>query len=273
MYLSTPHAHTTYVDGKSSPREMAEAAVAKGFCSLGFSEHAEQPNDPQYGLKPDTEQAYRREIQALAAEYAGRLRIRLGLERDAFSPADRSRYEYVIGSVHYVRLNGGGYASVDGDPDALARALKTEFSGDGIAYVKAYYDTLASYVETFRPEIIGHFDLVRKWNEKLRIFDSADRAYRDAAFEALERMIASGALLEVNTGAMARGRMSDPYPEAFLLARWRELGGRAIVGTDCHFAEKLDYGMEAARERCLEAGYRSVCALSQGDCLFEEYPL
>lgn len=252
---------------------MVEAALAKGFRSLGFSEHAEQPNEPKYGLTPASEIQYRQEIRALAKEFEGRLRIRLGMERDALSSADRPAYEYVIGSVHYAPCGDGAYACVDGNPDMLAEKIETAFSGNGLSYVKAYYDTLAAYVEAYTPDIIGHFDLVRKWNAKLSIFSSDDPAYREIAFEALERMAKSGALLEVNTGAMARGRMDDPYPEAFLLARWRELGGRAIIGTDCHLAEKLDYGMEAARERCLEAGYRSVWALSDGDALFCEYPL
>ncbi|MDO4741040.1 MAG: histidinol-phosphatase HisJ family protein [Eubacteriales bacterium] len=269
MLYSSPHTHTIYVDGKSTPREMVEAALAKGFVSFGFSEHAE---DERFGLTKEGERAYFAEAQALKAEYADRLRIWIGIERDSISHFSREGYDYVIGSVHYVPW-GEGYASVDGSPEKLAQCIAEEYHGDAMAYLQAYYDRLAGYVSEYRPEIIGHFDLVRKWNGRLGLFDPADPAYRRLVCGALERMIGSGALLEVNTGAIARGYMDDPYPDAFSLAYWRRLGGKAIVGSDCHLAANLDCGYDKARRRLLEAGYESVVLLGDGERLFMECPV
>ena len=51
MIRSNPHTHTDYVDGKSPARDMIKRALELGFTSLGFSEHAYQPDiEPLYGL-------------------------------------------------------------------------------------------------------------------------------------------------------------------------------------------------------------------------------
>lgn len=269
MLYSTPHAHTTYVDGKSTPREMVEAAVEKGFVSFGFSEHAE---DERFGLTKESERAYYAEARALQKEYADRLRIWVGMERDSISRVDRAGYDYVLGSVHYVPW-GEGYCAVDGAPEKIAECIAQQYDGDPLKYAKTYFDRLAAYIESYRPEIIGHFDLWRKANARLGLIDTGSAEYRKIACGALERMAGSGALLEVNTGAIARGYMDDPYPETFELEFWRRLGGKAIVGSDCHLAENLDCGYDKARQRLLEAGYESVMLLGDREELFMECAL
>lgn len=56
-----------------------------------------------------------------------------------------------------------------------------------------------------RPQIIGHFDLLRKYAARLSLFDEADPAYRRLALSALEQAFPCGGVLEINTGGMARG--------------------------------------------------------------------
>jgi len=269
MLYSTPHAHTTYVDGKSTPREMVETAIAKGFVSFGFSEHAE---DERFGLTKVSERAYYAEARALQAEYADRIRVWVGMERDSISHVSREGYDYVLGSVHYVPW-GDGFVSVDGAPEKIAQAIREEYHGDPLAYAAMYFRRLADYICAYKPEIIGHFDLWRKANERLGLIDTSSAEYRKIAYEALERMAGTGALLEVNTGAIARGYMDDPYPELFELEYWRKLGGKAIVGSDCHLAENLDCGYDKARQRLLKAGYESVVLLGDGEDLFMECAL
>ncbi|NCB31458.1 MAG: PHP domain-containing protein, partial [Clostridia bacterium] len=89
---SNLHTHTIYCDGVSTPREMAEAALANGFVSLGFSGHSYTPYD-DCGMSPAQALAYRQEVLALQREYAGRLEIFLGLENDAVAPQPLEGYE------------------------------------------------------------------------------------------------------------------------------------------------------------------------------------
>jgi histidinol phosphatase-like PHP family hydrolase len=65
---------------------MAEAAYARGFVSLGFSEHAPQPIDAKWGMAD--EPGYIAEVCALRAEYAGRMKIWLGIEYELTKVTD-----------------------------------------------------------------------------------------------------------------------------------------------------------------------------------------
>jgi histidinol-phosphatase (PHP family) len=80
---SNLHTHTTYCDGMNTPREMADAAIMKGFRTLGFSGHVPAPFDPSYCMTPLGALAYKEEVRRLGEEYAGRIKIYLGVEDDA----------------------------------------------------------------------------------------------------------------------------------------------------------------------------------------------
>ena len=88
-------------------------------------------------------------------------------------------------------------------------------------------------------------------------------------------MRGTDALLEVNTGGVARGYMTSPYPAPFLLNAWREWGGEVIINSDCHDARLLDTGYEQAEELLLSLGYDHTIRLSS--CpergMWEQVPL
>ncbi|MEG2860041.1 MAG: PHP domain-containing protein [Clostridia bacterium] len=269
---STPHAHTTYVDGINKPLEMAEAAILRGFDSLGFSEHGKQDFDTRYCLSEESEARYLEEVGALKARFAGTLPIHVGVERDEYGLSDRKKHEYVIGSKHYFFARGQHYA-VDGRIEDILLCQSTLFSGDWIQFAARYFSELADYVSDFRPDIIGHFDIVTKYNEGGARFDEADARYLDAGFLALDRMKKSGALLEINTGAIARGYRSAPYPSLRFLAYWHDIGGKAILGSDCHDARKLDCAFDQAIALAKAAGYDHLYALGREKALFERYSI
>jgi histidinol-phosphatase (PHP family) len=251
---------------------MAEAAFQAGFVSFGFSEHGPQHFDTEYGLSPEGAASYGAEILALKDRYAGRMKIWLGIERDSYADFDCSAYEYVIGSTHYLP-SGDGHIAVDSTEDNLKRLIEESYGGDPYRMAADYFAQHADFLETSRPDIIGHFDLVKKMNTRLCFIDENDLRYTRGAFEALERAAATGALLEVNTGAIARGWRSDPYPSPQLLARWRELGGRAIVSGDCHDTRFIDCAFDQCVQMLLKAGFTEAWRLGTGDALFEPYSL
>ena len=49
MIKANYHTHSTWCDGKESPRKMIQAAVAKGFEVIGFSSHAMLPESDTTG--------------------------------------------------------------------------------------------------------------------------------------------------------------------------------------------------------------------------------
>ncbi|PWM61095.1 MAG: histidinol phosphate phosphatase [Clostridia bacterium] len=243
------HVHTTFCDGAATPREMAEAARSAGLTALGFSGHSFVEFDPSCGMNAETAGRYRVEIHALRKEYAEALPIFSGIEKDVYGEADTAPYDYVIGSGHYVPLPGGGFSPVDVSPETTISAIREHFSGDAFRYAAAYYEGLAVRLLTEpRVDIVGHFDLIAKFNEGGRLFDERNPRYQSAALDALEAVAKVHPRFEINTGAMSRGWRSAPYPAPFLLKRLKELSGRIVLSSDSHSAAALLYGFREAAE-------------------------
>ena len=47
------HTHTTWCDGRDTPEEMVQAALARGFAEIGFSSHARLPDVVEGNLTPE----------------------------------------------------------------------------------------------------------------------------------------------------------------------------------------------------------------------------
>ncbi|MBR6472254.1 MAG: hypothetical protein IKS99_00795 [Firmicutes bacterium] len=230
------------------------------------------------------------------------LRVFLGLEQDLYSdkPALRREhgllnpgypggvYDYLIGSVHAFRLtwaelqwmgtvirplrepdlNGvvfsddGAYIYVDYGLDTLNWALENVFGGDPLALAAAYFEDEGRIVCDTDCDIVGHFDLLLKFNERERIFDEDSPRYKAVRDRALERIFSDfrawgrRPLFEVNTGAMAKGYRTEPYPSKDSLSLIRDMGGSLIINSDCHQADKLDYAFDEAVKYVTEAGFR-----------------
>ena len=82
---------------------------------------------------------------------------------------------------------------------------------------KRYFTQFRDYVIESKPAILGHFDLVRYNNAALHLYDEDSSEYQVMALDALRDLVETNVLLEVNTGGVARGYMTKPYPSAFLL--------------------------------------------------------
>lgn len=274
MILSNAHTHTPYCDGQTPIGDMIAEAKRLGFKSLGFSGHAHQPFDPKYCMSEENQAKYLSELRALQRSEKG-IRLWVGIERDALSDTDRAPFDYVIGSTHYLAQPfEGSYVAVDGDMTLIERVLSERYHGDGLAFARDYYDLHASYIASFKPDIIGHFDLVRKYESRLPLFDSGSGDYLAIALAALERAFDGCHIMEVNTGGMARSKhLLSPYPDERLLNAWREMGGQVTLTSDCHNAAYLDSKFAQAQALIKRSGFKSVTVLGTGESLFEQSEL
>ena len=242
--FSNFHTHTVFCDGADSPEELVLEALRLGCPEIGFSGHSHLAEDSGSMSEQGTLD-YCAEIRRLQKKYEGRIRVRLGIEQDIFSDIDRSLFDYVIGAVHYVEKNGRKYA-VDESPESFLFAVENAYSGDFLAMAEDYYALVAALPEKTGCDVIAHFDLITKYNEGGALFSTADPRYVAAADAALDRLLAASPrpLLEVNTGAMARGWRSEPYPERRLLDRWLNGGGKLLLSSDCHDRCNLLYAFD-----------------------------
>lgn len=279
-FPSNAHTHSRWCDGADAIPAMVEAARTFGFVSLGFLGHARQGFDPDYSMSADAQAGYFAELRTLqGAPEPGFPRLWAGLEVDALAHedlrrADYAEADYVVGSAHYLCESWEGMpVAVDGDPALLRRYVDEVYHGDGLAMARDYFAIEAEALLRDRPQIIGHFDLLRKYAASLSLFDESDPAYRRLALSALERAFPCGGVLEINTGGMARGYLPTPYPTPELLCAWRELGGQITLTSDCHDRRYLAHAFPEAAALARQAGFRTVLRLGTGTELWEEEPL
>jgi len=254
------HTHTTFCDGKNTAEEMVQAAVRLGFSALGFSGHGYAPHDP-YCMAKETEAAYRQEILRLRQVYDGQLEILLGQEHDSLADYTDYPYDYLIESVHYVKA-GDTFCPVDWSIADTEKAVREQFGGDIYGFCRAYFEACAEAYTRSPAQIAGHLDLVSKFNENSTLFDAADPRYAQPAMEAASCAVERGLVLEVNTGAIAKGYRTTPYPSQALLRHIRQLGGQMMINSDCHDLRYLTCHYRQAAELLRSCGFDHVVALT-----------
>ena len=224
MSYSNYHTHTTFCDGKNTPEEMIEKAISLGMSELGFSAHSD--------LCPDID-GYYNATRELAKKYADKISIKVGIEYDYFFDVDTDRFDYVIGGVHYLPC-GGKLSSLDHSEEWFLRTLNEYYGGDIYSLCEHYYETVAKLYEKTGCDVIAHFDLVTKYNEGDRLFDTANERYLNAARSALDELIKKPVIFEINTGAIARGYRTTPYPDKRFIDVIKSNGKPTILNSDCH---------------------------------------
>ena len=113
-------------------------------------------------------------------------------------------------------------------------------------------------------DIVGHVDLITKFNDQVALFDSADKRYRSVALDAVDYLLSKDRIFEINTGAISRGYRKTPYPEDFLLRHIAERGGRVMLNSDTHSVENIMFGFAEATEFAKACGVRELTVLKNG---------
>lgn len=230
------HTHTTYCDGKNSVEEMIQDAIVAGFDVLGFSGHSYTSFDESYCMSREQTVQYVAEVRRLAEKYKENIKVFCGIEQDLFADDSVEGFDYAIGSVHAIfkecdaatlaalkeagalpppegivpvhevdqaepeksPARTGFYIYVDWDAAAMAWAIRWLYSCDSLGLAEDYFAHVAQVADMPGVQIVGHFDLLTKFNEQRLmagrppLFDTEDPRYQKAAFAAIQRITASG---------------------------------------------------------------------------------
>jgi hypothetical protein len=171
--------------------------------------------------------------------------------------------------VHYVRdAKTGEYHTIDYLHEQFAHAVESL----GIRpMIQMYYDDVARTAEEYKPDILGHIDLICKLNADNRYFDPESAWYRELSLAAAERIAKTGVIVEVNTGAISRRYKTEPYPAPFLLRALCRQGVPVTLSSDCHSVDALDCAFDTSLKLLADCGYRTIKQM-QGGC-FVDVPL
>ncbi len=259
------HTHTQFCDAHSTAEEMVLSAISRGIKILGFSSHAMWPfvYDDSY-VSHDDYSAYINEIKSLSKTFSNEIAINLGFEADYIDYKDQltvpsfEQYkdfspDFLIGSIHFI-FNEKGMFAMDWSADRLAEGIKTYCSGNPKEAVQRYFEQERQMLQKGDFDILGHCDLIRKFNSKGAFFDENESWYKSEIKALVEEISRNGCLVEINTGALARG-YDVLYPGEYCLELMKEKNIPVIINSDCHNAEKIDFGFERAIEAAKKAGY------------------
>jgi histidinol-phosphatase (PHP family) len=256
---------------KGELERVVERAIELGFTQYGLSEHC--PRYRTEDLFPGEEDlsptdlgrmfdAYAEHARELQQRVKGRLDLLVGFETERLPPGDwlqrmqglRTRFapDYIVGSVH----------DVDGhviDFSAQGTRAVAEALGGVEVLQTRYFDAVADLVTQLRPEVVGHIDLIRKFDGPLPSFSAGVYRHIEGALEAVR---AVGGVLEVNCATHRRG-LGPVYPLPEILTRARHMGIGVTLGDDSHGAHDVGVGLDASLRAIAAAGYREVCYLAK----------
>ena len=253
MIVQDFHIHTNFCDGTGSPREMIEAAIARGMKKIGLVCHSYTPFDKSYCIKEERIDEFISVVKALAAEYSQKITVLCGVEQDFWSECKTDRFDFAIGSVHYVK-KGGVYRDIDLSRESFSKTVDQEYGGDFFAFCEDYYSTLGDIKKRTGANIVGHFDLITKFNQDDCLFDTRDARYQRAAYTALDKLLGEDVIFEVNTGAISRGYKSEAYPSLEFVRYIHQNGGRLVLSSDSHSIKTIGYDFERYEQLLFKMG-------------------
>ncbi len=264
---SSCHNHTVFSDGKNSPEQMVIAAIKQGLTAVGISDHSYTPHDERYCMKKDAEFDYINTVKDLKRRFSNKITVAVGAEVDLFAQKiDKSKYDYTIGSVHYIK-KGGDFYPIDDSKEGELYIIDEVYGGDQLAFCRDYYDEVAQNIAENRPDIVGHFDLVTKFG----LVDESSEQYRKIALDTVDKILEYNPIFEVNTGAIAKEICSAPYPARFILEHLKEKGARVTVNSDAHCADNISFGFANALTLLSDVGFKEIAVLTESG--FDQRPL
>jgi histidinol-phosphatase (PHP family) len=172
------------------------------------------------------------------------------LEREIANWLDGKQFDFIVGSVHYLR----GLGNISEPRAAEFFAGKTAEEAYGV-----YFDAVLKSARFGIWDALGHIDLVKRYGVRpYGAFD--DRPFERVLDEIFATVISKGMALEINTSGL-RQAPRQTYPEESLLRRYCSLGGaRVTIGSDSHTAAHVGAGVAQGIDLLLDANLKSILA-------------
>jgi histidinol-phosphatase (PHP family) len=247
----------------------AASALERGIAELAITDHVDfEPGAPAFGY---TTFADRERVVRQAAERWGPqgVAIRFGVEltydrtweRDIREHLARHAYDFTIGSVHD-RL---------GSPYSPGRVRQWVEGRSLREIVAVSFDEVEAAARSGLFDTLGHLDVVKRYLHPHVTKD--DLAAAPDVYEPILRsLVESGTALEINTSGL-RHPIGETYPSAAIVARFRQLGGRAVtIGSDAHRAEQFGWALADGYQSALDGGFTAISFRRGGGRVMVDMP-
>jgi histidinol-phosphatase (PHP family) len=238
---------------------MIRAAIAAGLSEIGITSHAPLPFDTEWTMELPRLAAYVEEVRSLAERYRERIAVLVGAEIDYIPGSAVNEFQvrevfplsfdYFVGSVHFLGPDDRP-RSFDGSEEVFRDILRVDYRGDIQSIVDDYYRRVRQMLDMPGVKIVGHLDLIKRWNADRTYFEGREPWYVQVIEDTLSAVAARGRIVELNTAGWRKG-LGEPYPAPWILARCRDLGIPVTIGSDAHAPEQVTWGFDRA-SACLE---------------------
>ena len=264
------HTHTALCKHASgAPEEYLAAAMKAGLAYWGVSDHFPAPAgyDAAFRMAPGELPRYFEILDSLREAAKGTdLQVLAAVEFDyvpgrmdeVFAALDplRPKFDYLIGSVHYV-----GEFAFD-DPDKL-----DDWPRYGVDAVwDGYLADLKAFVDLGGFNVMAHSDLPKKFGFRHSNQESVLRRMT----EIYECAAAKGIRLELNTAGL-RVAAQEIYPASELLRAAFRAGMKITLGSDAHKPEHIAFAFDEAAALARSIGWTTHTAFVRGEAV--ELPL
>ena len=250
---SNVHTHTLFCDGLDTMEDMIISAVKNNYDTLGFSFHSYVCFDTDNCIK--SYPSYIEEYKRLKVLYENEINLLNGVELDLFGEKPYN-YDFIIGSVHYFN-EGGKFYSVDYSRKDFKKTVDSVFNGNVYKAIEAYYLEVEYMINNLKPDIIGHFDLITRFNKNNDFFDENSYEYKKILEKTLLN-IPDYKTAEINLGRFIKGE-GDIYPSQNLLSMLNEKHFKFMLSLDAHRKEVFSFDFKEIIKRLKQSNIKSLC--------------
>jgi len=251
------HMHTPLCGhATGDPAEYAAQAIKMGLEEIGFSDHAPLVSHEAPGITMNIKQLpdYYRMIEEVQSKFKNELRIKMAIEAD-FIPGfeDQTKsiltdyaYDYVIGSVHYIKDWGFD------NPEQRQQWDEKDVN----AVYRDYYALLRLSAQSGMFDIMGHVDLVKKFGQR------PTENLSDEIQKTAKIFKECGVAVEINTSGLGKP-VKEMYPALSNLKIYCQAGVPLTFGSDAHNPRDVGCDFEKAVDLALAAGYSEYVLFNQ----------
>ena len=236
-----------------------EAASARGIEELGVAEHVHRF---RRALDVWTHPFWKRWAVDDLDEYVEFVRdqtdLRLGIEADYVpgredrmaSLLDEHDWDYVVGSVHFIRDDA---VDMRGEWDIWRTG------GEPERVWALYFEALGEAARTGMFDVLAHPDLVKVWGGGAPLPDGDLRRFYDRAMDGIAE---SDVAIEVSTAGL-RKPVGEIYPARAFLEMCLEAGRPVALSSDAHIPDQVGYEYERAVEWLADIGVTEIAVFER----------
>ena len=246
-----------------------KAAIKKKLSVIGLSAHfpyeflngIDHLRYQEYAMGVDQIENYISNAINLKEKYEEKIKIKIGFEIDyiknqagkhlTYLMPFKENLDYIIGSIHNLHTEFMGLFPFD--DDRCKKYYKNYARIDDLFL--DYYRTLREMLlsEIFRFNIIGHFDLPKKFNKH----PENEEPVMNEIHKVLEIVKKREIVIELNSSGL-RKPVKEQYPSERILTMMNDLECDIILGSDAHDPSQVAYKFDKMYNLLKKCGFNQI---------------